>query len=113
MDNVACEYEFIGKILNSIKERTYNLSCPKFESIAKFEKFKSAISISLNLGIIGVGVSVPKEYHIWKAYFLTAAWKMPLLHRHHFDCSHRNRLPDTASANTPAMENLWNNHRAV
>ena len=63
MDNVACEYEFIGKILNSIKERTYNLSCPKFESIAKFEKFKSAISISLNLGIIGVGVSVPKEYH--------------------------------------------------
>ena len=38
---------------------------------------------------------------------------MPLLHRHHFDCSHRNRLPDTASANTLAMENLWNNHRAV
>lgn len=65
MENVACEYSFIEKILNSIKERVYYLPYSKFESIEKFEKIKSSLSLTLNVGIFGVGVSIPKEYNVY------------------------------------------------
>lgn len=51
--------------MDSIKNRVYNLSFSNFETIEKFNEFQSSLSVTLNIGPVGLGVSLPKKYKIY------------------------------------------------
>lgn len=59
----APEYYFITKIISSISEK-FNLNDFENKSKKIWDKQKSNLSISLNIGPIGIGYALPQEYKV-------------------------------------------------
>lgn len=65
LSNNPCDFYFIKKIISAINEQLSFNSSIRSKSKKIWDNNKSNLSLSLNLGPIGIGFSVPQDYKIY------------------------------------------------
>ncbi len=64
LDNSAPEFYFITKVIHAINENLCFKSSVNYKINNFFNKYKSNLSVSVNIGPIGIGYNLPQDYKI-------------------------------------------------